>query len=121
MNTKTRTYLFSFVGIATLLIVVVLLFVSSRQTEQVAFFARDINDASYDCEDKIASKFGRRLINKYYDDLSSRYQANDKQYLIYYRVSVKDDEQLPTTSDYMVKCVVWEKLGYVSDFEVFDP
>lgn len=87
-----------------------------------AYFARSINDASYDCEDKIHSHFDENLINAYYDQYSSRYEADDHQYLIYYRVTAQefDDDDRPGIRSFMVKCVVWEKLGYVSDFQVFD-
>lgn len=85
-----------------------------------AFFARSINDAAYDCEDKIKDRFEEQLLSKHYDQYSSRYDADDHQYLIYYRVSVREeDENVPITTDYMAKCVVWERFGYVSEFRVY--
>ena len=87
----------------------------------VAFFVRDLNDASYDCEAKIVSKYDDELVSKYYDNLSSRYEDDKHQYLVYYRISVKEVEDgIPQVKDYMAKCIVWEKLGYVSDFRVYE-
>ena len=87
-----------------------------------AFFARSINDASYDCEDKIKSRFGADLVSSQFDQYSSRYVADDHQYLIYYRVTTREelDNGALTTRDSTVKCTVWERLGYVSDFQVFN-
>ena len=87
------------------------------------FFARSINDATYDCEEKINRRFTDKLVHKHFDNLSSRYEADKHQYAIFYRISI--EEQKPnqphsSVNDYMVKCLVWEKLGYVSEFSVFD-
>ena len=93
----------------------------SMGSGQKAFYARSMDDASYDCEAKIIDRFDERLINKHFDQYSSRYDANKRQYLIYYRVTASDNgEDVPTLKEHMVKCVVWERLGYVSDFSVFD-
>ncbi|MEE8059618.1 MAG: hypothetical protein V3T17_17570 [Pseudomonadales bacterium] len=89
--------------------------------KQTAFFARSINDASYDCENKIDQKFDEDLVNKYYDGNSSRYDSKQRQYIIYYRVSARYIENdIPMIKDYMAKCIVWERIGYVSDFQIFD-
>jgi hypothetical protein len=87
------------------------------------FTARSINDATYDCEDEIIDRFGDKLINKQYDELSSRYNADKHLYAIFYRISInekKSNQSYNEINDYMVKCLVWEKLGYVSEFTVFD-
>ena len=108
------------VAVMGLTLLAVYLTYGERNMKQ-SFFARDINDATYDCEDKIDAKFKKRLVSKYYDEISSRYEANKNQYVIYYRVSARDIEgEYPMVTDYMAKCIVWEKLGYVSDFQVFD-
>jgi hypothetical protein len=87
------------------------------------FFARSINDATYDCEAKINSRFADQLVHKHFDNLSSRYEADKHQYAIFYRISIeerKPNQQHTNVNDYMVKCLVWEKLGYVSEFTIFD-
>lgn len=100
----------------------ILIFFSARNNDRSdAFFARSINDAAYDCEDKIKDRFEEQLLSKHYDQYSSRYDADDSQYIIYYRVSVREEEDnIPVTADYMAKCVVWERLGYVSEFRVYN-
>lgn len=101
-----------------LIITVILL---EKADAPVAFYARDINDASYDCEDKINRYYEEDLVSKVYDDYSSRYEADKRQYIIFYRVSVNTEmDGYPTVVDYMIKCVVWERLGYVSDFQVLN-
>ncbi|MEH6557111.1 MAG: hypothetical protein V7459_14205 [Oceanicoccus sp.] len=113
-----------FVGIATSVIVAAsfsLLFLTKTSGEPVTFFARSIDDASYDCEDKIVSKYGNRLISKSFDNLSSRYQREERQYLIYYQISIRESNaNYPAIDDHLVKCTVWERLGYVSDFRIID-
>lgn len=111
--------------ISALIIIVVIaclsVYFNHTNNLPTAFFARSINDASYDCEDKIDSRFDEDLVSKYYDEVSSRYEANKHRYLIYYRISVRTTEHnLPTIKDYMAKCSVWESLGYVSDFQILD-
>lgn len=123
MSNKTnRTNLF--VGLAILIIVAAsfsLLFLTKTMGKRVAFFASSIDDASYDCEEKIVSKYGNRLISKSFDNLSSRYQPEERQYLIYYRISISESNtDYPAIDDHVVKCTVWEKLGYVSDFRIID-
>lgn len=114
--------------IATLLVLLalgcsifVLVYFSMRSdTRPDAFFARSINDAAYDCEDKIDARFEEQLLSKYYDQFSSRYDADDNQYIIYYRLSVREEQDnIPITTEYMAKCVVWERLGYVSEFRAY--
>lgn len=84
------------------------------------FFARSINDAAYDCENKIANRFEDDLISKTYDQISSRYEPDRHQYIIYYNISVRSiEDDVTIINDYLSKCIVWEKLGYVSDFQVF--
>lgn len=114
------------IAVITLVLLVIItlaiIYISYRQEmAPTAFFARSINDASYDCEAKIQSRFKDRLINRYFDPYSSRYEADDHQYLIYYRVTIQDldDDGRPQVRELMAKCTVWEKLGYVSDFQVF--
>ena len=85
-----------------------------------AFFARSIGEAADSCEEKINSEYGKTLISKYYDQISSRYEPDFKQYIIYYRISHSTTvDNLPTVQNMMVKCVVWQSLGYVSDFRAF--
>jgi hypothetical protein len=97
-----------------------ILYYSTSNKGQTAFFARSINDASYDCEAKIVSKYGSELASKSFDNISSRYETNKRQYIIYYRISVKEsDEGFTVVNDYMAKCIVWERLGYVSEFRVY--
>lgn len=117
---KSTTVLLSIAAIVGAIAIISAMFISSASSQKTAFFARSINDASYDCEDKINSYFDDELISKYYDDISSRYEANDHQYIIYYRVSAREMENdFPVIYDYMAKCVVWEKLGYVSSFRAY--
>ena len=88
---------------------------------QKPFFARSISDATYNCEDRIIGRYEEDLISKQFDNLSSRYNANSRQYAIFYRITVREHKRdFSILKDYMVKCVVWETLGYVSEFSVFD-
>ena len=121
--TKNSNFTAGLVLLALVMITsAVVYFTYGNNKQPTAFFARSINDASYDCEDKISARFDDRLISKYYDQFSSRYEADQHQYVIYYRVSIKeqDRDNITTVKDYMAKCIVWEKLGFVSDFMVFD-
>ena len=87
-----------------------------------AFFARSIGEAADSCEEEVIDYFGNRLISTHYDEISSRYEPTYKQYTVYYRISHTETiNDLPTVKDSMAKCVVWESLGYVSDFNVFNP
>jgi hypothetical protein len=117
-STKINIILILLVIVATL---VAIYYAKNSNPEKKPFYARSMNDASYDCEDKIISKFKDSLVIKTFDNFSSRYEANKRQYLIYYRISVKEkQDNAPTIKDYMAKCVVWERLGYVSNFSVFE-
>ncbi len=119
-NKKSKVLTVSALAIV-IIATIVAVYVHQKSKTQTAFFARSINDASYDCEDKIDSRFDEDLVSKYYDEISSRYEANKHQYVIYYRISVRlTENDLPVIKDYMAKCNVWEKLGYVSDFQVLD-
>lgn len=93
-----------------------------QNPESATFFARSMNDASYDCEDKIRDRFSSSLISANFDQYSSRYDADDGEYIIYYQVTAQqiDKHDIPTIQNYMAKCTVWETLGYVSSFQVFD-
>lgn len=116
-----RALLYSAISLLIVIAIITFLFISSRSANKNAFFVRNLNDATYDCEEKINNQFGPNLLYKSYDNFSSRYQAKDKQYLIYYRISVKDEQDFSIINDYIVKCIVWEKLGYVSSFEILEP
>lgn len=121
-HNKRKTSTLIILGIAllvlALLMTVVLLSLGSYK-QPTAFFARSINDASYDCEDKINSEFDDDLVSKYYDEISSRYEAKRRQYVIYYRVSAyAEQDGVRVVEDYMAKCIVWERVGYVSDFQI---
>jgi hypothetical protein len=111
------------VSITVLLVLVAIaIYFNNAKTAPTAFFARSINDASYDCEKKINDKFGNKLLSKNYDGLSSRYNSQKHQYLIFYKISVQETvDKYPTIKEYLAKCMVWEKIGYVSDFTILDP
>ena len=105
-----------------LVLVAIAIYFNTAKTAPTAFFARSIDDASYDCEKKINDKFGNKLLSKNYDGLSSRFNSQKHQYLIFYRISVQEIvDNYPTIKDYLAKCMVWEKIGYVSDFTILDP
>lgn len=100
----------------------IVLLYNNRQAKPEAFFARNMNDASYDCEEKIRNKYQHRLVSSYFDDLSSRYEANKRQYVVYYRINIREEhDKAAAIREYMAKCIIWERLGYVSDFSVFEP
>lgn len=127
MNNKQETTPLKSLPISIAIIVIIIsimtaLYINTEKQQQpTAFFARSINDASYDCEAKIDKKFDGRLINKHYDAISSRYEADRHQYIIYYRISIRETEdEVPAIKDYLAKCIVWEKLGYVSEFQIID-
>lgn len=83
--------------------------------------ARDIGMASDSCEERISDEFEDTLINQHYDDISSRYEPAKRQYIVYYRVTSSTIvDELPTVKTQLAKCVIWERLGYVSSFEVID-
>lgn len=87
-----------------------------------SFFARSIGDAADSCEEEINDHFGSKLVSKNYDQMSSRYEAARKQYIVYYRISHAEQvDGIPTIEYSMAKCAVWESLGYVSEFRVFKP
>ncbi len=116
----TKVVLAIFAFILLLAATTAILYLTINQKKKTTFFARSINDASYDCEAKINSKYEGDLVNKNFDNISSRYEPDKRQYTIYYRISVKEkQEDYAVVNDYMAKCVVWERLGYVSDFRVF--
>lgn len=109
------------IGLVAVLSVIIFSVTAFQPKTQSSFFARSINDASYDCESKIEKKYGTKLVSKYFDNHSSRYEADRRQYLIYYRITVHElDQKIPTNNDYMAKCTVWERLGYVSEFRVYE-
>lgn len=86
------------------------------------FFSRSLGDAANSCEEEIHSHFKKRIINISYDNMSSRYVPEFKQYIVYYRVNHTETvDDLPTVTETMVKCIVWESLGYVSNFDTFKP
>jgi uncharacterized protein YpmS len=125
-NKKNKSQKIKLIAIILFAIIIinsiVVFFYTDSPSKPKAFLARNMNDASYDCEEKIQSKYGDRLVNSYFDSLSSRYEAKKHRYLIYYRISIREDEgDLTTITEYMAKCLVWERLGYVSDFSVFEP
>ncbi len=61
------------------------------------------------------------MVNKRFDEISSRYDKQQKKYLVFYRIDTKTIlHGAPQLKDLMVKCVIWETLGYTSDFEVFE-
>ncbi len=98
-----------------------LLFFTFNDNKKQAFYARDINDASYDCEDKIKKRYEEELVSISFDNLSSRYEEEKNQYLIYYRISIREEMgNITTVNDYLAKCIVWERLGYVSDFRIIE-
>lgn len=117
---KTSTLIILVIALLLMaLFMTVVFFGFGANKQQTAFFARSINDASYDCEDKIDSKFDEDLVSKYYDEISSRYEAKRRQYVIYYRVSAYTEQDgVRVVEDYMAKCIVWERVGYVSDFQI---
>lgn len=90
------------------------------RAEKVAFFSRDIGSASDSCEDNIKDHFGENLVSAIYDEMSSAYKPQQRRYLIYFRVTAQyTEENIPTIEEWLAKCVVWETLGYVSDFEIY--
>ncbi|WP_101759552.1 hypothetical protein [Oceanicoccus sp. KOV_DT_Chl] len=120
-NNMVKNILIGIVIVSVLVGTGLILYFYLGDTKPKTFYVRDINDATYDCEDKIVNKYGDKLVSKHYDNLSSRFEEQKNQYLIYYRISIKEKENgLPMINDYMAKCVVWEKLGYVSDFRVYE-
>lgn len=121
-NNKRKTSPLIILGIAVLLMMLfmtIVFFTLGPEGQPTAFFARSINDASYDCEDKIDSQFDDDLVSKYYDEISSRYEPKRRQYVIYYRVSAYvEEDDVRVVEDFMAKCIVWERVGYVSDFQI---
>lgn len=112
--------------ISVLIFIVVTAVTSAVIVSKTAFgptitTTRDIGMASDVCEDRIISEYKKTLINKNYDDISSRYEPNNKQYIVYYRITLRSlVDDIPTVTAHLAKCIVWEKLGYVSSFEVID-
>lgn len=103
------------------LLALALLLSQQSTTQPERFFARDINDAAYDCEDKIRLQFGKNLINSNFDQISSRYESSKRQYIVYYDLTVAEFvDDLPAVTEKLAKCVVWERLGYVSSYTLID-
>lgn len=98
-----------------------LLFLAKTNEDPIGSFIRTVDNASYDCEEEIVSRYGNKLISKSFDNLSSRYQPRDRQYWIYYRISVRESAtEYPKIDDYLVKCTIGEHLGEISDFRIID-
>jgi len=90
------------------------------RADKQAFFSRDIASASDSCESDIKDHFGENLISARYDEISSAYKPQQKRYLIYFRVTARyEEDNVPSIEEWLAKCIVWETLGYVSDFEVY--
>jgi hypothetical protein len=121
-NKNTKSLLISLIVLLVFAVAAMaLLVVNSDSSIPKAFFARSINDASYDCEAKIDKRFKSELTSKSFDNLSSRYEPLKRQYLIYYRIGVREKiDDYYVNTDRMAKCIVWERLGYVSDFRILD-
>ncbi len=121
-NAKSFKIPLTFLIILLLAIGVMAVYFNAAETEPTAFFARSIDDASYDCEKKIADKYGETLLSKTFDELSSNYNSRKHQYIIFYWISIQEViDEIPMMKDYLAKCIVWEKIGYVSDFTIIDP
>lgn len=121
-NQSTLTMIYNLIFLMAIVISAWLLYITYDPTARLKpFFARSINDATYNCEDRINDRFKDDLISKNFDNLSSRYNADNRQYAIFYRITVREHKRdFSILKDYMVKCTVWETLGYVSEFTVFD-
>ena len=116
-NSKTTKIIATIIimALCTTLAITIALF-GPKEVKQ-AFFVRSIGEAADSCEQEVVNNYGERLISKHYDEISSRYEPNYKQYTVFYRISFTTMENnLPTVQSAMVKCIVWERLGYVSDF-----
>ena len=123
MTKKTTPNNF-FAGFAVLIIIATslsLLFLAKTNEDPNQSFIRTVDNASYDCEEEIVSRYGTKLISKSFDNLSSRYQPRDRQYWIYYRISVSESAtEYPKIDDYLVKCTIGEHLDEISDFRIID-
>ena len=117
---STNTIIVAIISIVVVILVIGLFYISSSgSNKKTSFYARDINDASYDCEDKIDKEYGDDLVSRHFDEFSSRYNADKRQYAIFYRVNINSEiNGYPTITEYMAKCVVWERIGYVSEFSI---
>ena len=78
MTKKTTPNNF-FAGFAVLIIIATslsLLFLAKTNEDPNESFIRTVDNASYDCEEEIVSRYGNKLISKSFDNLSSRYQPS---------------------------------------------
>ncbi len=117
---KTPLIVMALLSVIAVTITIVYLTFGRSSDEPTFTFARSMDDATVDCENKIIDQYDDDIISKYFDQFSSRYDADRRQYIIYYRVHVKEiKDDLPVVNEYMAKCIVWERLGYVSDFSIF--
>ena len=119
---RRQTFLLIVLSVSLIVVAIISTFAGYKllRPQKVAFFSRDIDSAADSCEESISSYFGERMVSKRYDELSSRYNAQRRLYLIYYRVYSKEvEDDVPEVIEYLAKCTVWETLGYVSDFEVY--
>jgi hypothetical protein len=112
--------IFTSLAIVVLTVVVTFLWLNKRTSNDYSpYAARDLGSAATVCEQKIDKNLGASLLHKRYDDISSRYEASKKRYVIYYRLSVKNSAG-NGASEQFAKCVIWESRGYVTGFEVID-
>ncbi|MBN4055115.1 hypothetical protein JYU12_00065 [bacterium AH-315-K03] len=119
---NTRSFLLGLLALLVLMATAMgILIVNSGPLGPVAFFAHSMDEASYDCEDKINKRLKSRLISKHFDNFSSRYDVQKRQYLIFYRLSIREStDNYSAITERIAKCIVWERLGYVSDFRIME-
>ena len=119
-NNKGKTPIiatFLLIALCITLVITVIMF-GPKEVKQ-AFFVRSIGEAADSCEQAVTDNYSGRLISKHFDEISSRYEPNYKQYIVFYRISYTAmEDALPTVKSAIAKCIVWERLGYVSDFSV---
>lgn len=120
---KKKTYLMLLVFLAASITAMVVTFsIYYVSNKKVAFNVPDVDTAANSCEQEVKDAFGKELLHKSYDHGSSRYEENRRRYVIWYRLTIRrlDSEGIAVVQDKMAKCEVWEFLGYVSSFEVYD-
>ena len=108
-------------GLVVVISVIGTVFISNNVNRSAVETMRDIGMASDACEERINDEFEATVISKSYDDISSRYELEKRQYVVYYRVTSRDaTEEIDTIKTQLAKCIIEERRGYITSFEVID-
>lgn len=79
-----------------------------------------LGEASRTCEHRIERYFGPRLVLRYFDGHSSHYRPERSDFVVFYKVDAYSSRARGQVHVHLVKCIVTDIFGVVSQFEVYD-